>query len=71
LVVPISGHRGVGHAPLSQLYALLSQLFVNLEALRVERVETEVACENFGLLGFFYDVGFEQSQRLSFEKRVG
>jgi len=33
-------------------------------------VETVVACENFGLLGFFYDVGFEPSQRLSFVKRV-
>jgi predicted N-acetyltransferase YhbS len=62
-VDPDYGHRGVGHA-------LLLQLFVNLEALRVERVETEVARENFGLLGFFYDVGFEQSQRLSFDKRV-
>lgn len=57
-------HRGVGHA-------LLSQLFVNLAALRVERVETVVTRENFGLLGFFYDAGFEQSQRLSFDKRVG
>lgn len=63
-VDPDYGHRGVGHA-------LLSQLFVNLKALRVERVETVVARENFGLLGFFYDAGFEQSQRLSFDKRVG
>jgi hypothetical protein len=52
-------------------HALLSQLFVNLEALRVERVETVVARENFALLGFFYDGGFELSQRLSFDKRVG
>ncbi len=63
-VDPDYGHRGIGHA-------LLSQLFVNLEGLRVEHVETVVARENFGLLGFFYDVGFEQSQRLSFEMRVG
>lgn len=62
-VDPDYGHRGVGHA-------LLSQLFVNLAALRVERVETMVTRENFGLLGFFYDAGFEQSQRLSFDKRV-
>ena len=62
-VDPDYGHRGVGHA-------LLSQLFVNLKGLRVERVETMVARENFGLLGFFYDTGFEQSQRLSFDKRV-
>jgi predicted N-acetyltransferase YhbS len=62
-VDPDYGHRGAGHA-------LLSQLFANLEALRVERVETVVARENFELLRFFYDVGFEQSQRLSFDKRV-
>lgn len=62
-VDPDYAHRGLGHA-------LLSQLFVNLEALRVERVETVVARENFGLLGFFYDAGFGQSQRLSFDKRV-
>ena len=63
-VDPDYAHRGVGHA-------LLSQLFVNLEALRVERVETVVARENFGLLGFFYDAGFELSQRLSFDKQLG
>jgi len=62
-VDPDYAHRGVGHA-------LLSQLFVNLEGLRVERVETMVARENFGLLGFFYDAGFEASQRLSFVKQV-
>ena len=62
-VDPDYAHRGVGHA-------LLSQLFVNLEGLRVERLETMVARENFGLLGFFYNVGFEHSQRLSFVKRV-
>ncbi|HWP89692.1 MAG TPA: GNAT family N-acetyltransferase, partial [Burkholderiales bacterium] len=62
-VDPDFGHRGLGHA-------LLSQLFANLQALGVERVETVAARENFGLLGFFYDAGFEQSQRLSFEKRV-
>ena len=62
-VDPDYAHRGVGHA-------LLSQLFVNLDALRVERVETVIARENFGLLGFLYDVGFEPSQRLSFVKRV-
>src|SRR6185369_13330693 len=62
-VDPDYAHRGIGHA-------LLSQLFVNLQALGVERVETAAARENFALLGFFYDVGFEQSQRLSFDKRV-
>jgi predicted N-acetyltransferase YhbS len=51
--------------------ALLSQLFVNLEALHVERVETVVARENFGLLEFFYRAGFDSSQRLGFVKRLG
>lgn len=50
--------------------ALLSQLFVNLEALRVERVATVVARDNFGLLEFFYRAGFGSSQRLSFLKRL-
>lgn len=54
-------HHGIGHA-------LLSQLFVNLQALRVERVETVVSSHNFELLGFLYDVGFEQAQRLGFVK---
>ena len=63
-VDPDYAHRGVGHA-------LLSQLFVNLEGLRVERVETIAARENFGLLGFLYSVGFEVSQRLTFVKRLG
>jgi len=62
-VDPDYGHRGVGHA-------LLAQLFGNLQALGVERIETAVARENFGLLGFFYNAAFEQSQRLSFEKRL-
>jgi GNAT superfamily N-acetyltransferase len=63
-VDPDYAHRGVGHA-------LLSQLFANLNALGVDRIETVVARENFGLLGFFYGVSFEQSQRLSFDKRLG
>jgi ribosomal protein S18 acetylase RimI-like enzyme len=56
-------HRGVGHA-------LLSQLFVNLGALRVERVETVVAPRDLALLGFLYDVGFAPSQRLPFVRRL-
>jgi len=50
--------------------ALLSQLFVNLEALHIERAETIVASENFQLLGFLYKVGFEPSPRLNFVKFV-
>jgi ribosomal protein S18 acetylase RimI-like enzyme len=50
--------------------ALLSQLFVNLEALHIERVETVVSRENFELLGFFYRAGFGPSRRLAFVKRI-
>jgi GNAT superfamily N-acetyltransferase len=50
--------------------ALLSQLFVNLEALHVERVETVISRENFELLGFFYRAGFGPSRRLAFVRRI-
>lgn len=61
-VDPDHAHRGVGHS-------LLSQLFVNLGALRVERVETVVAPHDLALLGFLYDAGFVPSQRLAFVRR--
>jgi len=48
--------------------AMLSQLFVNLGALRIERVETVLGRENYGLLGFFYKMGFVPSQSLAFVK---
>jgi len=44
-VDPDTRTRGVGHA-------LMSQLFVNLGALRVERVETLIAPRDMALLGF-------------------
>jgi ribosomal protein S18 acetylase RimI-like enzyme len=56
------------YAHLHVATALLSQLFVNLGALRIERVETLVRRENFDLLGFLYSIGFRQSQRLGFMK---
>ena len=62
-VDPGYAHRGVGHA-------LLSQLFVNLGALRIERVETVVAPRDFGLLGFLYEIGFMPAQRLAFVRRL-
>ncbi len=58
-VDPEYEHRGVGRA-------LLSQLFANLGALRVERVETLTAPRDQALLGFLYDAGFQPSQRLAF-----
>jgi GNAT superfamily N-acetyltransferase len=63
-VAPEYAHHGVGHA-------LLSQLFLNLDALRIERIETVVDRKAFALLGFFYDVGFAPGQRLAFVKTLG
>ena len=51
--------------------ALLSQLVVNLGGLGIERIESEVAREQFDLLGFFYRWGFAPSQRLAFERALG
>ncbi len=62
-VAPEYAHHGVGHA-------LLSQLFLNLGALRIERVETVVDRKAFDLLGFFYDIGFAPGQRLAFVKTL-
>jgi predicted N-acetyltransferase YhbS len=62
-VDPNFSHSGVARA-------LLSQLFINLGALRVERVESVVAKEHFELLGFFYRAGFGPSQRLAFVKSL-
>lgn len=56
-------HRGVGRA-------LLSQLFANLGALRVERVETITAPRDHVLLGFLLDAGFKPSQRLAFTRPI-
>jgi predicted N-acetyltransferase YhbS len=58
-VDPVYGHRGIGHA-------MVSQLFTNLGALHIDRVETVVAPADLALLGFLYDTGFKPSQRLSF-----
>ncbi len=60
-VHPDYRHRQIGHA-------LLSQLFVNLGALRIERVETMVAPHDLELLGFLYATGFAPSQRIPFER---
>lgn len=60
-VSPRFAHRGYGRA-------LLEQMIDNLSALRVERVETEVARDAFGLLGFLYRAGFEPAARIPFER---
>ncbi|HEX6136395.1 MAG TPA: GNAT family N-acetyltransferase [Casimicrobiaceae bacterium] len=62
-VDPDYAHRSVGHA-------LLSQLFVNLGALCIERVETMVAPHDLALLGFLYATGFAPSQRIPFLLRL-
>jgi GNAT superfamily N-acetyltransferase len=62
-VDPDAGRRGVGSA-------LMSQLFVNLQALHVERVETLVARDNLNMLNFMYRCGFGPSERLGFVKRL-
>jgi len=58
-VDPEFRHAGVASA-------LLSQLVVNLRGLAIDRIETEVAREQFDLLGLFYHWGFAPAQRLAF-----
>jgi GNAT superfamily N-acetyltransferase len=58
-VDPDYAHIGIGHA-------LMSQLFANLGALRIDSVETVVAPHDLDLLGFLYQVGFAPSSRLPF-----
>jgi predicted N-acetyltransferase YhbS len=62
-VSPEYAQRGVGRA-------LLEQLFLNLQGLRIERVETLVEARALELLGFFYGAGFAPAQRLAFVKRA-
>ena len=62
-VDPLRARQGVGRA-------LLSQLFVNLAALGVERVETALAPGELALAGFFHAAGFRPAERLAFVKRL-
>lgn len=62
-VLPEARHRHVGTA-------LMSQLFMNLQALRIERVRTVVAWNAFDILLFFANHGFGPSQRLALWKRL-
>ena len=59
-----------GFARLGIGTALVSQLFVNLEALKVERLETVVERERLDLLAFFHRMGFAPSERLGFIKQL-
>jgi ribosomal protein S18 acetylase RimI-like enzyme len=58
---PAYRHRGVG-------LALLSQLFANLGALKIDRIETVVAPSDFDLLGFLYRAGFKPMPRIALRK---
>ena len=62
-VDPLRARQGIGRA-------LLSQLFVNLAGLHVERVETVVASGDLDLMGFFYRAGLRPSERLAFLKKL-
>ncbi len=62
-VDPAYARRGVGHA-------LVSQLFANLGALQVDRVETVVAPSQLALLGLLTGTGFGPSLRLPLVRRL-
>jgi predicted N-acetyltransferase YhbS len=62
-VDPDYARRGIGRA-------LISQLFANLGALRIERVETIVPLRDLRMLGFLNALGFEPGERLSFVRRL-
>jgi GNAT superfamily N-acetyltransferase len=59
-----------GHSKRQIGRVLLEELFANLAALRIERVETQLAYTQLALLGFFQRNGFEPSQRLAFTRRL-
>ena len=50
--------------------ALMRQLLLNLAALRIQRVRTEVPWNDFDLLGFFERHGFAPAARLCLEREL-
>jgi N-acetylglutamate synthase-like GNAT family acetyltransferase len=60
----------IGHSKRRIGRVLLEELFANLAALQIERVETQVAFAQLALLGFFQRNGFQPSQRLAFTRRL-
>ena len=62
-VDPQHAQHGVGRA-------LLSQLFANLGALRIERIETVIEADDDALHGFLQAAGFTPSQRIPFVRRT-
>jgi ribosomal protein S18 acetylase RimI-like enzyme len=63
-VAPDFRGQGVGTA-------LMSQLLANLASLRVERVRTELAWNDFGLIAYLDECGFRPSQRLVVRRMIG
>ena len=62
-VDPASTHQNVGTA-------MMSQLMVNLMALQVERVRTEVVWNDHPLLSFLDRCGFRPAQRLALKRMI-
>lgn len=62
-VAPARRGQGVGHA-------LMRQLQLNLGALRIDAVRTEVAWDDVELLAFLRREGFQPSGRISLERRL-
>ena len=62
-VLPEHRGRRVGRA-------LMRQLLLNLAALHIQRVRTEVQWNDFDLLGFFESFGFQPSGRLCLEREL-
>ncbi len=63
LVDPAFERRGIARA-------LFEQLLLNLRALRIERVRTEVAWDDHELVAFFGSMGFKPAARLVLETEI-
>jgi ribosomal protein S18 acetylase RimI-like enzyme len=50
--------------------ALMRQLRINLAALRITSLRTEVSWDDFSLLAFFRSAGFRPSDRLCLERKL-
>ena len=62
-VNPTFGRRGFARA-------ILTQMIDNMSALHVDRLETEVARDNFELFRFLHRFGFRPSERLPFSRAL-
>ena len=51
--------------------ALMSQLLANLATLRVEHVRTELDWNDFGLIAYLAECGFQPSQRIVLRRPIG